>query len=161
MCAAGLGNLVSDVAGVGLGGVIESFAARLGFEVPHMTRAQVRCTHALTPLLLPWAYTLSLRRSHPRVPPVPLASQSRLLVTRVSIHAGSAVGVALGCVLGLFPLLLINRDEEALHHAEHEAAVALHAAHATHGVINDDVFMALGAAQQQHQQEGQSQKQPQ
>ena len=40
LAAAGFGNMVSDLAGVGLGGVIEQFAARLGLPEARMTNAQ-------------------------------------------------------------------------------------------------------------------------
>ena len=42
MCAAGFGNIISDVAGVGLGGVIESFAERLGLPASKLTLAQMK-----------------------------------------------------------------------------------------------------------------------
>jgi len=40
MAAAGFGNTVSDVVGIGLSAKIESFAERLGFQAPSLTRAQ-------------------------------------------------------------------------------------------------------------------------
>jgi len=40
LAAAGLGNLVSDVVGLGAGGVIEAGAAKVGVEVPALTAAQ-------------------------------------------------------------------------------------------------------------------------
>lgn len=80
LAAAGLGNMLSDVMGVGLGGVIESFAARLGVEAPPLTRAQ-----------------------------------QQLTVSRFTVHAGSAIGISIGCLIGMFPLLLLNRDEEEIH----------------------------------------------
>lgn len=40
LAAAGLGNLVSDVVGLGAGGMIESAAARTGIVAPHLSRAQ-------------------------------------------------------------------------------------------------------------------------
>ena len=40
MAAAGFGNTVSDVVGIGLSSKIESFAERLGFQAPSLTRAQ-------------------------------------------------------------------------------------------------------------------------
>ena len=40
LCAAALGNIISDVAGVGLGTVIEDFCARLGIPQPNLTQAQ-------------------------------------------------------------------------------------------------------------------------
>lgn len=40
MAAAGFGNTVSDVVGIGLSSKIETFAERLGFQAPNLTRAQ-------------------------------------------------------------------------------------------------------------------------
>ncbi|KAK7231932.1 transmembrane protein [Aureococcus anophagefferens] len=40
LAAAGLGNLVSDVVGLGAGGVIEAGAAKAGVEAPALTAAQ-------------------------------------------------------------------------------------------------------------------------
>ncbi|CAM9223316.1 unnamed protein product [Chrysoparadoxa australica] len=71
MCAAALGNLISDLAGVGLGGVVENIARRLGMPDPGLSRAQ-----------------------------------QTLRSTRVASHLGCAIGVSVGCVLGMFPLLL-------------------------------------------------------
>jgi len=94
MAAAGFGNLMSDVCGVGLGGVIESFAAKLGVEPPPLTRAQ-----------------------------------QQLRVARFTVHAGSAVGISIGCIIGMFPLLLLNRDEEEIHMKEYHGGLHAHAAH--------------------------------
>ena len=41
LAAAGLGNMVSDVAGIGIGGVVTSAAARIPFLNPNLTRAQL------------------------------------------------------------------------------------------------------------------------
>ena len=40
MAAAGFGNTVSDVVGIGLSSKIETFAERLGFQAPNLPRAQ-------------------------------------------------------------------------------------------------------------------------
>ena len=40
LCAAALGNIISDVAGVGLGTVIEDYCARLGIPQPNLSQAQ-------------------------------------------------------------------------------------------------------------------------
>ncbi|TMW67632.1 hypothetical protein Poli38472_011252 [Pythium oligandrum] len=42
LCAAALGNTVSDVAGLSLGGIIESFVRRIGIPDPHLSKAQAR-----------------------------------------------------------------------------------------------------------------------
>ncbi|OQR89930.1 hypothetical protein THRCLA_22612 [Thraustotheca clavata] len=42
LAAAGLGNCVADVAGLSLGGVIESFARNLGIQDPHLSSTQAR-----------------------------------------------------------------------------------------------------------------------
>ncbi|XP_037658757.1 transmembrane protein 65 isoform X2 [Choloepus didactylus] len=75
--AAALGNLVSDLAGLGLAGYVEALASRLGLSIPDLTPKQVDM----------WQ-------------------------TRVSAHLGKAVGVAIGCILGMFPLLFFGGSEE-------------------------------------------------
>ncbi|XP_072459243.1 transmembrane protein 65 isoform X4 [Notamacropus eugenii] len=77
MAAAALGNLVSDLAGLGLAGYVEALASRLGLSIPDLTPKQVDM----------WQ-------------------------TRVSAHSGKAVGVTIGCILGMFPLLFFRGEEE-------------------------------------------------
>eukprot|EP01060_Flectonema_neradi_P034189 TRINITY_DN5933_c4_g1_i1.p1 TRINITY_DN5933_c4_g1~~TRINITY_DN5933_c4_g1_i1.p1 ORF type:complete len:218 (+),score=30.09 TRINITY_DN5933_c4_g1_i1:85-738(+) len=68
--AAGLGNIISDVAGVATAGPIEVIARRIGVR-----------GHGLTPAQM----------SHPAV------------ITMK--YVGTAFGVTIGCILGMFPLL--------------------------------------------------------
>ncbi|XP_036904383.1 transmembrane protein 65 isoform X2 [Sturnira hondurensis] len=77
MAAAALGNLVSDLAGLGLAGYVEALASRLGLSIPDLTPKQVDM----------WQ-------------------------TRVSSHLGKAVGVTIGCILGMFPLIFFGVGEE-------------------------------------------------
>ncbi|XP_066121810.1 transmembrane protein 65 isoform X2 [Saccopteryx bilineata] len=77
MAAAALGNLVSDLAGLGLAGYVEALASRLGLSIPDLTPKQVDM----------WQ-------------------------TRVSTHLGKAVGVTIGCILGMFPLIFFGVGEE-------------------------------------------------
>uniref|UniRef100_A0A672KXS8 Transmembrane protein 65 n=1 Tax=Sinocyclocheilus grahami TaxID=75366 RepID=A0A672KXS8_SINGR len=77
MAAAALGNLVSDLAGLGLAGYVEALAARLGMQIPDLAPKQVDM----------WQ-------------------------TRVTSHMGKAIGIAIGCILGMFPLLFLSDDEE-------------------------------------------------
>ncbi|KAF7210734.1 transmembrane protein 65 [Nothobranchius furzeri] len=77
MAAAALGNLVSDLAGLGLAGYVEVLATKLGMQVPDLTPKQVDM----------WQ-------------------------TRLSSHMGKAIGVSIGCILGMFPLLFLNSDDE-------------------------------------------------
>ncbi|XP_036597588.1 transmembrane protein 65 isoform X2 [Trichosurus vulpecula] len=77
MAAAALGNLVSDLAGLGLAGYVEALASRLGLSIPDLTPKQVDM----------WQ-------------------------TRVSAHLGKGVGVAIGCILGMLPLLFFRGEEE-------------------------------------------------
>uniref|UniRef100_A0A8D0W7F2 Transmembrane protein 65 n=1 Tax=Sus scrofa TaxID=9823 RepID=A0A8D0W7F2_PIG len=74
---AALGNLVSDLAGLGLAGYVEALASRLGLSIPDLTPKQVDM----------WQ-------------------------TRVSTHLGKAVGVTIGCILGMFPLIFFGGGEE-------------------------------------------------
>uniref|UniRef100_A0A3P9KX20 Transmembrane protein 65 n=1 Tax=Oryzias latipes TaxID=8090 RepID=A0A3P9KX20_ORYLA len=75
--AAALGNLVSDLAGLGLAGYVEALASKLGMQVPDLTPKQVDM----------WQ-------------------------TRLSSHMGKAIGVSIGCILGMFPLFFLSDDDE-------------------------------------------------
>ncbi|XP_034467087.1 transmembrane protein 65-like [Hippoglossus hippoglossus] len=77
MAAAALGNLVSDLAGLGLAGYVEALASRLGMQIPDLNPKQVDM----------WQ-------------------------TRVSSHSGKAIGVGIGCILGMFPLLFLKDDDK-------------------------------------------------
>ncbi|XP_003458640.1 transmembrane protein 65 [Oreochromis niloticus] len=77
MAAAALGNLVSDLAGLGLAGYVEVLASKLGMQVPDLTPKQVDM----------WQ-------------------------TRVSSHMGKAIGVSIGCILGMFPLFFLSDDDD-------------------------------------------------
>ncbi|XP_034064509.1 transmembrane protein 65-like [Gymnodraco acuticeps] len=77
MAAAALGNLVSDLAGLGLAGYVEALAYRLGMKIPDLS-----------------------------------PKQADMWQTRVSSHAGKAIGVAIGCILGMFPLFFFKDDDE-------------------------------------------------
>ncbi|GAB5358776.1 hypothetical protein AAMO2058_000487700 [Amorphochlora amoebiformis] len=76
LAAAGLGNLLSDVAGIGLGGVIEEGATKLGLPDPRMSIQQ-----------------LNGRSS------------------RIVRHLATVVGISLGCLAGMVPLLFINSGD--------------------------------------------------
>ncbi|XP_035238072.1 transmembrane protein 65-like [Anguilla anguilla] len=77
MAAAALGNLVSDLAGLGLAGYVEALACRLGMQIPDLT-----------------------------------PKQADMWQTRVSSHTGKAIGVGIGCILGMFPLLFFKDEDE-------------------------------------------------
>ncbi|XP_041423944.1 transmembrane protein 65 isoform X1 [Xenopus laevis] len=77
MAAAALGNLVSDLAGLGLAGYVEAISSRLGLPIPDLT-----------------------------------PKQADMWQTRLSAHLGKAIGVTIGCILGMFPLLFFSWDEE-------------------------------------------------
>lgn len=77
LCAAAIGNLVSDVAGVGLGAYVEDFCA--------------------TKLKLPSAELNNAQR--------------QLRSVRFAGNFGTAIGLTIGCILGMFPLLFIDPEE--------------------------------------------------
>ncbi|XP_037533188.1 transmembrane protein 65 [Nematolebias whitei] len=76
MAAAALGNLVSDLAGLGLAGYVEALAFRLGMQIPDLS-----------------------------------PKQADMWQTRVSCHMGKAIGVGIGCLLGMFPLLFYSDND--------------------------------------------------
>lgn len=73
LCAAAIGNIISDVAGVMLGTVIEDFCARLGLPVPNIS-----------------------------------AAQRQLRSVRFAGQFGCALGIVVGCIIGMFPLLFLD-----------------------------------------------------
>jgi len=76
MCAAAIGNIVSDVAGVLLGTVIEDFcASTLNLPAPKIS-----------------------------------AAQRQLRSVRFANQTGCAIGLVIGCVIGMFPLLFLDAD---------------------------------------------------
>ncbi|KAF4081608.1 hypothetical protein AMELA_G00163440 [Ameiurus melas] len=77
MAAAALGNLVSDLAGLGLAGYVEALAARLGMQIPDLT-----------------------------------PKQADMWQTRLSSHMGKAIGVTIGCLLGMFPLFFLSDEDK-------------------------------------------------
>lgn len=78
MAAAALGNLISDVAGVGSAGYIETLVSKIGIRTPDIT-------------------------------PV----QSDLTSVRWATGLGRAIGISLGCIIGMLPLLFFrNKDGE-------------------------------------------------
>jgi ribose/xylose/arabinose/galactoside ABC-type transport system permease subunit len=90
MCAAALGNILSDNVGVMLGTVIEDMAAKLGLPQAKLSRAQ-----------------MSLRK------------------VRFSGQAGCAVGITIGCIIGMFPLLFIDSKKIEKLKKEGKAHIAL------------------------------------
>eukprot|EP00548_Thalassiothrix_antarctica_P004288 CAMPEP_0194151418 /NCGR_PEP_ID=MMETSP0152-20130528/48027_1 /TAXON_ID=1049557 /ORGANISM="Thalassiothrix antarctica, Strain L6-D1" /LENGTH=458 /DNA_ID=CAMNT_0038855211 /DNA_START=64 /DNA_END=1440 /DNA_ORIENTATION=- len=73
MCAAAIGNIVSDVAGIALGTIIEGVSTKLGLPVPQLSTAQ-----------------------------------RQLRSVRYANQLGNAIGIVLGCIVGMFPLLLLD-----------------------------------------------------
>ncbi|KAM3858127.1 transmembrane protein 65 [Diretmus argenteus] len=91
MAAAALGNLVSDLAGLGLAGYVEALVSRMGMQVQDLTAKQVDM----------WQ-------------------------TRLTSHMGKAIGVTIGCILGMFPLLFLDDDKEKKKEKEAQPDVASH-----------------------------------
>lgn len=75
MAAAGLGNMVSDIAGIGSAWYVEMLAGKLGFHSPPLTAQQV---------------------DMPK--------------TRWIANLGKVIGISIGCILGMFPLLFFNKE---------------------------------------------------
>jgi hypothetical protein len=78
MAAAALGNLISDVVGVGSAGYVEALVGKIGVDPPNITPAQAisyKCR---------WTSAL-----------------------------GRALGIMVGCLIGMFPLLFIDSHRES------------------------------------------------
>ncbi|XP_023236836.1 transmembrane protein 65-like [Centruroides sculpturatus] len=76
MAAAGLGNALSDVCGIGSAWYVERLATKVGVQAPSLTPLQV---------------------DMPR--------------TRWSANMGRALGVTVGCILGMVPLLFLKEKK--------------------------------------------------
>lgn len=76
MCAAAIGNIISDLAGVGLGAVIEDYAAKLNLPVAKLSHVQ-----------------------------------RQLRSVRFHTQFGNALGLTIGCIIGMCPLLWIDSTE--------------------------------------------------
>lgn len=77
MCAAAIGNIISDIAGLLLGTVIEDFCANhLHLPVPNLSTAQ-----------------------------------RQLRSVRFASQWGCGIGVTIGCIIGMFPLLFIDSNK--------------------------------------------------
>ena len=88
MCAAALGNIISDLAGVALGTVIEDAVAKWSKKIEQVTNGRIR------------------------LPPMPKLTyeQRNLRSVRYSTQMGCAIGLTIGCVIGMFPLLFFPDD---------------------------------------------------
>lgn len=77
LCAAAIGNIISDLAGIGLGTMIEDFCANtLKLPVPNITSAQ-----------------------------------RTLRSVRTASNLGMAIGMTIGCLIGMFPLLFLDSSK--------------------------------------------------
>jgi tRNA-specific adenosine deaminase 1 len=76
MCAAAIGNIISDVAGILMGTIIEDFTSRLGLPAANIS-----------------------------------AAQRQLRSVRFAGQFGTTVGLVTGCIIGMFPLLLIDSNK--------------------------------------------------
>lgn len=72
MAAAGLGNALSDVAGLGSAFYVERISDKIGVRSPNFTLAQLQMTR-----------------------------------TRWATQIGRAIGITIGCLIGMFPLLFL------------------------------------------------------
>ncbi|VDM52298.1 unnamed protein product [Angiostrongylus costaricensis] len=76
MAAAAFGNLISDVAGIGLAHYVESFFNKLGVKHPVLTSEQLSSARA-----------------------------------RWTTNGARAFGLSIGCIIGMFPLLFYDGDD--------------------------------------------------
>ena len=86
MCAAALGNIVSDLCGVAFGTVIEDAITSFSKKVEIISRGRFK------------------------MPPMPKLTyeQRNLRSVRFSNQLGTAIGLTVGCIIGMFPLLFFE-----------------------------------------------------
>lgn len=88
MCAAAIGNIVSDLSGVAFGTIIEDALLSWSKKIEKMTNGRIR------------------------LPPMPKLTydQRQLRSVRWSGQLGCAVGLTIGCIIGMFPLVFFPDD---------------------------------------------------
>lgn len=102
MCAAAIGNIVSDLCGVIFGTVIED-------------------------ALLGWSKTIEkITKGRVKLPPMPKLTyeQRKLRSVKWSGQMGCAVGLTIGCVIGMFPLLFFPAEDRSKEKACEDGASA-------------------------------------
>ena len=89
MCAAAIGNIISDLCGVVFGTVIEDALLSWSKKIEKVTKGRIK------------------------LPPMPKLTyeQRNLRSVRWSGQLGCAVGLTVGCIIGMFPLLFFPDDE--------------------------------------------------
>ncbi|XP_059151686.1 transmembrane protein 65-like, partial [Physella acuta] len=86
MAAAALGNLISDVAGLGSAHYVENWAAKIGVKNPHLSPTQVDIGS-----------------------------------TKWASNMGKVIGVTIGCLLGMMPLLFFKDEKKKVDEDKTEA----------------------------------------
>jgi len=96
MCAAAIGNIISDICGVVFGTVIEDALLNWSKSIERTTGGRIK------------------------LPPMPKLSyeQRNLRSVRWSSQLGCAVGLTVGCIIGMFPLLFFPEDKRSKHDKE-------------------------------------------
>lgn len=84
MAAAGLGNAISDVAGIGSAWYVESICSKIGIDSPNLNAEQEQCRSV-----------------------------------RYTIQSGRVVGIVVGCLIGMFPLLITPNKRSANEDDDH------------------------------------------
>lgn len=92
MCAAAIGNIISDICGVAFGTVIEDTVANFSKSIEKISRGKLK------------------------VPPLPKLTheQRNLRSVRLSNQLGCAIGLTIGCIIGMFPLLFFDDEKKSV-----------------------------------------------
>ena len=98
MCAAAIGNIISDIAGVAFGTVIEDTIVRFSKRVEIISGGKLK------------------------IPPLPKLThdQRNLRSVRMSNQLGCAFGLTVGCIIGMFPLLFFEDEKKIIEHKRNE-----------------------------------------
>lgn len=98
MCAAAIGNIISDICGVAFGTVIEDTVANFSKSIEKISRGKIS------------------------MPPMPKLTheQRNLRSIRFSNQLGCAIGLTVGCIIGMFPLLFFEDEKRIVESESHE-----------------------------------------
>lgn len=101
MAAAALGNIVSDVGGIGLAHYVESLVSKAGIKHPVLTAEQV--------LKIPKLYSFGVDYLlFPLNRLIRFQLQLESSCARTVGNTARALGLVIGCLIGMFPLLFFD-----------------------------------------------------
>lgn len=104
MAAAALGNTISDIFGLGLAHYVEQFCVFIGIEAPDLTPTQQNMAVTQRAGSIVRMKVVFSNKTFS------IIQWKRFLIKKILLFKGRVVGITIGCLIGMFPLLLMSKD---------------------------------------------------